>query len=305
MFRKTFELLTVTLLCSLWIATQALASPMIQAGYRPADEAENTPLGLGAHQLLQIHETETFSYGSRWAGFGTLDISVDIQGEEFAVEILDTAPDGTGCSVYSEHVDGRVTLEASEDCDMDGLLSHLQEVAPYTDLTDRLGDWWTDSMADNVPGGGEDASVPGQPPTEREDGAGECTAAQGHCMIYVAAALATGLGTAAVATPFAGAVVGSIGLTGAILVCAGTIQDACNSFAAIVLDDLFADFPLDLGDPGSLLDGLDILQYVESLVDSLVHTGATELTGLGDGAQEEVDQLLDGLLEGLEAGLGA
>jgi hypothetical protein len=303
MFRKTIQLLSVSAVSGLLIATQALAAPLIGGGFRPADDAGDSPLGLGANQLLEVHERESFTYGSRWAGFGTLDISVDLIGEEFEVEIVDTPPIGAGCSVYSTHLDGRVTQEISEDCDMEALLAHLQQTLPYADLYDQLGDWWNEAAADHVPGGGEDHSTPPGPYTEREDGAGECTAAQGHCMLYVGGAIATGIGTAIMATPFAGALVGSILVTGAILVCAGTIQDACNSFVQDILGDLFAGFPLDIGDPGSFLDGLDILQYVEALVDSFGQTTHSELVGLDEATQAEVDALLETLLDGFGAGL--
>lgn len=303
MFRKTIQLLSVSAVSGLLIATQALAAPMIGVGHRPAEDAGDSPLGLGVNQLADVHESESFTYGSRWAGFGTLDITVDMVGEEFEVEIVDTAPVGPGCSIYTAHEDGRVTQDISVDCDMESLIGHLRQVLPDTELSDQLGDWWAENAAEHAPGGGEDHGTPGEPPTEREDGAGECTEAQGHCMIYLAGGVVSGFATAAVATPLIGAIVGSVAVTGAILVCAGSIQDACNSFALDILDDLFAGFPLDVGDPGSFLDVLDILQYIEALVDSFGQTGSTELVGLEPTLQQEVDALLVDLLAGFEAGL--
>lgn len=303
MFRKTIQLLSVSAVSGLLIATQALAAPMIGGGHRPADDAGDSPLGLGANDLLEVHERESFTYGSRWAGFGTLDITVDLVGEEFEVEIVDTAPTGPGCSIYTAHEDGRITQDISADCDMESLIWHLRQVLPDTELSNQLGDWWAETAADHAPGGGEDHANPGAPPTEREDGAGDCTEAQGHCMIYLAGGVLSGFAAAAVATPLVGAIVGTVAVTGAILVCAGSIQDSCNSFAVDILEELFAGFPLDVGDPGDLLDGLDILQYIEALVDTFSQTGSTELVGLDPAVQQEVDALLVDVFAGFEAGL--
>lgn len=306
MFRQTIQLLSVSFVSGLLIATQALAAPMIGGGHRPADDAGESPLGLGANQLLDVHESASFTYGSRWAGFGTLDVTVDMVGEEFEVELVDTPPTGPGCAVYAEHVAGRVFQEISEDCDMEALLGHLEQVLPYSEFYDELGDWWSDAAANHAPGGGEDHSQPGGPYTEREDGAGECTSAQGHCLMYVAAAVGLAAATGAVATPLSGAIVGSIALTGAILACSGEISDACNQFVPDILDDLFAGFPIDIGDPSDYVGSLDLLQYIESVVDveAIGQMNSAPVSGMGEAEQEVVDTLLGDLFAGFEAGLG-
>ena len=302
MFRHTIEFLAATIVSVLLIATPAMAMPVVPDASRVNDTADGSPW-LEPGQLVNISEDRAFSYGSRREGFGVLDISVEMAGDEFEVEIVDTPPVGEGCSLYTTHVAGEVYQEISPDCDMESLLVHLQAIYPDAVLTGQLGDWWSDAASNHSSGEGEDYSPPG-PHTEREDGtAGECTAAQGHCLMYVAAAAATGIGTAVVATPFAGALVGSIALTGAVLVCAGTIQDACNEDIQDVLDSLFQGWPLDLVNPWDYLSYLDFLEYIESLVDvsSIGHViTATATDSLSPADGYECSALLVGLEESLQ-----
>ncbi len=305
MFRITNISFTASIVTIFLTASQALALPFQQEIPRGEDEASPW---VDAGHLENISEHRTFEYGSRWEGFGVLDISVDMSGDEFEVEIVDSPPMGAGCSIYSSHLDGDVLLEISPDCDMEALLIHLDAVAPDVAMNGRLGDWWSDSAADHAPGGGEDHSMPGGPYTEREDGtSGECTAAKGHCLMYVAAAAATGVGTAAVATPMAGAVIGSLALTGAALVCVGTIQDACGNNIEGILDDLFTGWPLDLIDPQQFLSYLDFLQYLESLVDvsSIGHViAATPAETLHPAEEFRCSALLADLVPSLQTVVG-
>ena len=257
-FRSAIALLGIaTSLCLVGTATA-------DVGYAGPDLGQDDGAQVDAW-APDVDTSVEYAYDDPVTGSGTLLIDAYMSGGEFDVLLRDSEDGEDACEIRIAYHLGTVFESVTEECDLEHFLDVLHVVFP-----DRVApDMWEMAVGRMRDGGGDDDGI--MPPVidpgyGREDGDDDdalCMAAQGECAGMIIGGVVAGIGVGAVATPFAGVLVGVAAEAAAAMVCVGKISAYCGT------DDLTGLIQELLGDWMDLFFDVDQFVQVEDLIDYL------------------------------------
>lgn len=254
------------------IALLGVVSCLLTGGLAAADVGYAGPdLGPDQDVLLdawapEVDTSVEYEYVDPATGAGTLLIDAYLSGGEFDVLLRDSLDAGDSCEIRLAYHRGTVFESITEECDMEHFLDVLHVVFP-----DQIPVGLYELAVGRAQrDGGNDGIVPPvmDPGYGREDEDNDdalCMAAQGECATLILGGVVAGIGVGAVATPFAGIVVGVAAEAAAAMVCVGKISAYCGTDdLSSLIQALLEDWMFLFFDMEDFVDVEDLIDYLRS-----------------------------------------